>query len=74
MIILDKFVDLIEVIRIKMIAFYAEMSLDRFSKELRFISVGLGDFACVAQGWIIALTLWLEEVFNFVPRFSGVGL
>ena len=49
MIILDKFIDLIEVIRINMSAFYAEMSLDRFSKELRFISVRLGDFACVAQ-------------------------
>ena len=56
MIILDRFVDLMEVIRIKMIAFYAKMSLDRFSKELRFISVRLGDFACVAQSWIIALT------------------
>ena len=32
MIILDKFIDLIEVIRIKMIAFNAEMSLDRFSR------------------------------------------
>ena len=45
MIILDKFVDLVEVIPIKMIAFYAYMSLDRFGKELRFISVGLGEFA-----------------------------
>ena len=43
MILLDEFVDFIKVIRIKMIAFYAEMSLDRFGKELRFISVGLGD-------------------------------
>ena len=39
MIILDEFVDFIKVIRIKMIAFYAEMSLDRFGKELRFISL-----------------------------------
>ena len=59
MIILDKFIDLMEMIGIKMIAFYAEMSLDRFSKELRFISVRFGDFACVAQSWIIALTLRL---------------
>ena len=41
MIILDEFVDFIKAIRIKMIAFYAEMSLDRFGKELRFISVSL---------------------------------
>ena len=40
MIILDEFIDLIKVIRIKIIAFYAEMSLDRFGKELRLISVG----------------------------------
>ena len=59
MIILDKFIDFMEVIRIKMIAFYAEMSLDTLSKELRFISVRLGDFACIAQSWIIVLTLSL---------------
>ena len=59
MIILDKFIDLMGVFRIKMSAFYAEMSLDRFSKELRFISIRLGDFACVAQSWIVALTLRL---------------
>ena len=74
MIILDKFVDLMEVIRIKTIAFYAKMSLDRFSKELRFISVRLGDFACVAQSWIVALTLWLKKVLNFAPRLVRVGL
>ena len=74
MIILDKFIDLMEVIRIKMIAFCAEMSLDRFGKELRFISVCLGDFACVAQNWIIALTLRLYEVLNFAPRLVRVGL
>ena len=49
MIILDKFIDLKEVLRIKMSAFYTEMSLDRFNEELRFISVRLGDFAYVAQ-------------------------
>ena len=32
MIILDEFVDFIKVIRIKMFAFYAEMSLNRFGK------------------------------------------
>ena len=61
MIILNEFIDLMKVIRIKMVAFYAEMPLDRFGKELRFVSVGLGDFVCVAQSWIIALTLWLKE-------------
>ena len=72
MIILYEFVDFIKVIRIKMIAFYAEMSLDRFSKELRFISVGLGDFVRVVQSWIVALTLRLKEVLNFAPRLAGV--
>ena len=43
MIILDEFVDFIKVIRIKMFAFYAEMSLNRFGKELRFVSVTLGE-------------------------------
>ena len=44
MIILDEFIDFIEVIRIKKVAFYAKMPLDRFGKELRFVSVSLGDF------------------------------
>ena len=61
MIILDEFIDFIKVIRIKMIAFYAEMSLDRFGKELRLISVGLGDFVRVVQSWIVALTLLLNK-------------
>ena len=68
MIILNEFIDLMEVIRFKMIAFYAEMPFDRFGKELRFVSVGLGDFVCVAQSWIIALTLRLKEVLDFAPR------
>ena len=74
MIILDEFVDFIKVIRIKMIAFYAEMSLNKFSKELRFISVGLGDFVRVVPSWIVTLTLRLEEVLNFAPRLIGVVL
>ena len=74
MIILDEFVDFIKVIRIKMIAFYAEIPFDRFCKELRFVSVSLGDFVCVTQSWIIALTLWLKEVLDFAPRLVGVGL
>ena len=74
MIILDEFVDFIEVIRIKMVAFYAKMSLNRFSKELRFISVSLGEIVRMVQSWMIALTLWLKEVLNFAPRLVGVGL
>ena len=74
MIILDEFVDFIKVIRIKMIAFYAEVPLDRFGKELRFIRVSLGDFVRVVQSWIVALTLRLKEVLNFAPRLIGVVL
>ena len=74
MIIFDEFVNFIKVIRIKMIAFYVKMSLNRFSKELRFISVSLGDFVRVVQSWRIALTLRLEEILDFAPRLIGVGL
>ena len=74
MIILYEFIDLMEVIRIKMVAFDAEVPFDRFSKELHFVSVDLGDFVCMVQSWIIALTLRLKEVLNFAPRLIGVGL
>ena len=74
MIILDEFIDFIKVIRIKMIAFYAEMSLDRFVKKLRLISIGLGDFVCMVQSWVVALTLRLKEVLNFEPRLIWVAL
>ena len=74
MIILDEFVDFIKVIRIEMIALYAKMFLNRFGKELRFISVSLGDFVRVVQSWIIALTLWLKKVLNFAPRLVRIGL
>ena len=74
MIILNDFVDFIKVIRIKMIAFYAEMSLDRFRKELCFISVGLGDFVPVVQSWVVALTLRLKEVLNFARRLIWIVL
>ena len=74
MIILDEFVDFIRLIRIKMIGFYAEMSLDRFGKGLRFINVGLGDFVRVVQSWIVALTFRFKEVLNFAPRLTGVVL
>ena len=70
MIILDEFVDFIKVIRIKMIAFYAEVPLDRFGKELRFIRVSLGDFVRMVQSWIVALTLRLKEVLNFAMYSS----
>ena len=69
MIILDEFTDLMKVIPIKMVAFYAEMPFDRSGKEFRFVGVGLGDFVRVAQSWIIALTIWLKEVLDFGPRF-----
>ena len=74
MIILDKFVDFIKVIQIKLIAFYTEMFLDRFGKELRFVSVGLGDFVLVVHSWIVELTLRLKEVLNLTPRLNEVVL
>ena len=74
MIILDEFVDFIKVIRIKMIAFYAEVSLNRFGKVLRFISVSLGDFVRVVQSWIVALTPRLKEILDFAPLLVGVEL
>ena len=69
MIILYEFNDLMEVIRIKMVAFDAEVPFDRFSKELCFVGVGLGDFVCVVQSWIIALTLGLRK-FLILPQDS----
>ena len=44
-IILYKLVDLIEVVRIKVVILNAEVSFDRFGKELRLISVSLGQVA-----------------------------
>ena len=73
-VILDEFVDLIEVVRIKMVALYAKVPFDRFSKELRFVGVGLRDFVSVLQSRIIALTLRLKKVFDFMPRLVGVSL
>ena len=72
-IILDEFVDLIEVVRIKMDALDAKVPFNRFGKELRFVSVGLGDFASVLQSWIVALTLWLNKVFCSAPGLVGVS-
>ena len=68
------FVDLIEVVRIKIVALDAKVPFDRFSKELRFVDVGLGDFISMLQSRIIALTLWLKKVFDFMPRLIGVSL
>ena len=68
MIILYGLVDFIKVIPIKVIALYARMSLDRFSKELRFVGVCLGDFVIRLQCWIIALIFWLQKIFIFMPR------
>ena len=62
-VILDEFVYFIEVVRIKMVALDAKVPFDRFSKELRFVGVGLGDFvSAVLQSSIIALTLRLKKV------------
>ena len=72
-IILYKLVDLIEVFRIKIITLNAEVSLDRFGKELLLICIGLGSFLIRTQCWIIVLTLWLEEIFNFLSRLGIVG-
>ena len=72
-IILYEFVDLIEVVRIKMDALDAKVPFDRFSKELRFVSIGLGDFASVLQSWIVTLTLWLKKVFDSAPRLVGAS-
>ena len=62
MIIIYELVDFIKVIRIKMFALNAEVSFDRFGKELCFIGVCLGDFVVMAQCWIAAL---LTELQNF---------
>ena len=59
MIILYELIDFIKVIRIKVFALYAKVSFDRFGRELRFVGVCLGDFAVVAQCWIVALTFGL---------------
>ena len=68
MIILCELTDFIEVILIKVNTLYAEVSLDRFSKDLRFVCVRLGDFVIMLQCWIVALSLWPEKIFDFKPR------
>ena len=52
----------------------AKVPFDRFSKELRFVSVGLGDFASVLQSWIVALTLSLRKFLILrLARLVGVS-
>ena len=72
-IILFKLVDLIEVVRIRIVTLNAEVSFNRFGKDLHLISISLGGFRVGTQSRIIALTLWLEEVFNFTPRLKLVS-
>ena len=43
-VILNEFVDLIEVVRIKMVALNAKVPFDRSGKELHFVGIGLGTF------------------------------
>ena len=74
MIILYELIDFIKVIRIKMFALNAEVSFDRFGKELHFVGICLGDFVIVVQCWIVVLTLRLKEVFDFAPRLAWIAL
>ena len=74
MIILYELADFVKVIRVKMSDLYAEVSFDRFGKELRFIGVCLGKFVVVVQCWIVALTLRLEEVSDFALRLAWMAL
>ena len=60
--------ELVEVIRIRVFALYAEVPFDRLGKELHFVRNCLGDFVIMTQCWIVALTIWLEKVLDFAPR------
>ena len=63
MIIIHKLVDLIEVIRIRVVALYAEVSFNRFGKELPLSAFVLAILSSIIrQCWIVVLTLWLEKV------------
>ena len=74
MIIFFELVDLIDVIGIKVFAPYAEVSFDRFGKELYFVSICPGDYVIMAQCWIILMAHGLEEVLDLVPRLALVSL
>ena len=54
--------------------FLCRSVFDRFGKELRFIGVCLGNSVVMVQCWIVALTLWLEEVLDFASRHTWIGL
>ena len=51
----------------------AKVSFDKFSKKLHLISVSLGDVRIKLESRIITLTLWSEEVSDFIPRLSMVS-
>ena len=74
LIILYEFVDFIKVIRIKMFALYEKVPFNRFSKELRFVGVCLGDLVIVVQCWMTALTHWLEKVLDFALGLAWIVL
>ena len=52
----------------------AEVPFDRFSNELSFVCVGLGDFVSMLQSCLVTLTLWLKKGFDFAPRLVRVSL
>ena len=67
MIILDEFVDVIKVIRIKVVALYAKMPLDRFGKELCFVSVSLASKPTP----LLFKPEEKEGIWNFRPKGDG---
>ena len=87
-VILDEFVDLIEVVRIKMFALYAKVPFDRFSKELRFVPVSCVntvfvhklkqegiEIALLVSHWLIFLTNQQTKVLapNYNPTEQVVS-
>ena len=73
MIILYELIDFIKMIRIKMFPLNAELSSDRFGKELRFIGICLGDLIAVAQWWIVALTQALRLKKSLILGQGSLG-
>ena len=74
MIIFYQVIDFVKVLGIEIFTLNAEVSFDRFGQEFHFIGICLGDFVIVAQSWIGALTLRLEEVLDFAPKLAWIGL
>ena len=82
-IIFYKLVDLIEVVPIKIVTLDAEVSFDRFGKELRLISVSLGSFRVKSQSrWPFALRkflilrqdlVWLVSKIMSLQNFSQLA-